>query len=210
MTNGPPVEAEASGPEKGDLHTFKLSLLHLMNDDIWFTYKSRIAAEARLKNNDLHSQILLVWYAIVSSAAAVVALRYGKFAGPDTDLYAAILSIALLGISLLVASRDYRGRALQMRANHISLKRLYEELNAGIIPADKKPELYSKLLSECENHTPYDYRHFRIFHAATINSHKPTKIDYLLFFPPYIARIGGFLVLYLLPFLAFWSKCAQA
>ena len=68
-----------------------------MNDDIWFTYKSRIAAEVRLKNNDLHSQILLVWYAIASSAAAVVALRHERFAGPNTDIYTAILSIALLG-----------------------------------------------------------------------------------------------------------------
>ncbi|WP_082818108.1 SLATT domain-containing protein [Variovorax boronicumulans] len=177
-----------------------------MNHDIWFTYKSRIAAEVRLKNNDLHSQILLVWYAIVSSAAAVVALRYEKFAGPNTDIYTTILSIALLGISLLVASRDYRGRALQMRANHISLKRLYEELNSGTIPADKKPELYSKLLLECENHTPYDYRHFRIFNSSILSSHKPTKIDYFLFFSLCIARMGGFLLLYLLPFAAFWRK----
>jgi len=207
MTNGPPVEAKASGPEKGDLHTFKFSLLHFMNDDIWFTFKSRIAAEVRLKNNDLHSQILLVWYAIASSAAAVVALRYEKFAGPNTDIYTTILSIALLGVSLLVASRDYRGRALQMRANHISLKRLYEELNSGIIPPNKKPELYSKLLLECENHTTYDYRHFKIFHKS-LTSQKPTWSDYFLFFPVYIVRLGGFLFLYLLPFAAFWSKFA--
>ena len=82
-------------------------------DDVWFTYKARIAAELRLKNNDIQSQILLVWYALVSSAASIVAVRYEKFAGPDTDIYTAILSVALLVISMLVANRDYRGRALQ-------------------------------------------------------------------------------------------------
>lgn len=149
-------------------------------NDIWFTYKARIAAEVRLKNNDLHSQILLVWYAIVSSAAGIVALRYPNFAGPNTDIYTAVLSVALLSISMLVASRDYRGRALQMRANHIALKRYYEELKTGIADPKNKPENYSKLLLECENHSSYDDRYFRVFNKANLSSRHPTKVDVAL------------------------------
>lgn len=132
-------------------------------NDIWFTYKARIAAELRLKNNDIQSQVLLVWYAIASSVIGIVGLRYKDFLGPDTDLYTAILSIVLLVISMLITARDYRGRAISMRTNHIALKLLYDELSVGNLTPQQKPQLYSKLLSECENHSSYDDRYFRIF-----------------------------------------------
>lgn len=173
-------------------------------DDVWFTFKARIAAELRLKNNDLHSQVLLVWYAIVSSAAAIVALRYEKFAGPDTDIYTAVLSVALLAISMLITGRDYRGRALQMRANHIALKRFYDELQAGTISAVKKPELYAKLLSECENHSSYDDRYFRVFNRKGLISRFPTKLDWIFMLVMCGCRGGGYLALYLLPFSVLW------
>lgn len=175
-------------------------------DDVWFTFKARIAAELRLKNNDLHSQILLVWYAIVSSAASIVALRYEKFAGPDTDIYTAILSVGLLSISLLVASRDYRGRALQMRANHIALKKFHDELKLGIIDPKQKPEIYAKLLLECENHTSYDDRYFRVFNRSGLTSRQPTSGDWALTLLVCTGRVTGFLFLYLLPFSALWTN----
>ncbi|CAM3682176.1 SLATT domain-containing protein [Polaromonas hydrogenivorans] len=175
-------------------------------DDIWFTFKARIAAELRLKNNDLHSQILLVWYAIVSSTANIVALRYGKFAGPDTDIYTAVLSVALLAISMLVSSRDYRGRALQLRTNHIALKLFYDELQAGTISAVDKPKIYSRLLSECENHSSYDDRYFRIFNRAGLEGRFPTKLDWFFMLIMCGGRISGVLILYLLPLSVFWIR----
>lgn len=178
----------------------------MTSDDVWFTFKARIAAELRLKNNDLHSQILLVWYAIVSSTASIVALRYEKFAGPNTDIYTAVLSVGLLSISLLVASRDYRGRALQMRANHIALKQFHDELKLGIIDPNKKPELYAKLLSECENHTTYDDRYFRVFNSSGLTSRKPTWWDWTLTLVTCSARTGGFLFLYFLPLSIIWNR----
>jgi hypothetical protein len=72
---------KAPGPAKGDLLTSYLTSLHHMQkfDDVWFTYKARIEAEVRLKNSDFYSQILLVWYAFLSSAASVLVLRHEKF-----------------------------------------------------------------------------------------------------------------------------------
>ena len=116
-----------------------------MFDDVWYTYKARIAAELRLKNNDIHSQLILIWYAMASTAAAIVAVRFEKFAGANTDIYMAVLSVAILVMSLLVANRDYRGRAMSMRANHIALKRFHDELIAGTIPPAQKPLQYAKL-----------------------------------------------------------------
>lgn len=38
-----------------------------MKDSVWFTYKARIQANNRLDWLDFHSQMLLVWYAILSA-----------------------------------------------------------------------------------------------------------------------------------------------
>lgn len=177
-------------------------------DDIWFTYKARIAAEVRLRNNDLHSQVLLIWYAVLSTAGSIVAIRYGKFLGPDTDILMSVLSVGLLAISMIVASRDFKGRALVMRANHLALKTLYEELKAGTVPATEKPQRYAKLLQECENHSPYDDRHFRVLNSTGLTSRKPSIADYLLFGLHFLLRVLSIGVVYLLPLsLAFgWQR----
>ena len=172
-------------------------------DDVWFTYKARVAAELRLKNNDVHSQILLVWYALVSSAASIVAVRYEKFAGPDTDIYTAILSVALLVISMLVANRDYRGRALQLRANHIALKKLHDDLKGGLVSGAEKPAIYSRLLAECENHSSYDDRYFRVLNGSGLTTRVPTFSDYIFMLAVCLFRIFSLVVLYILPFTVF-------
>lgn len=172
-------------------------------DDIWFTYKARTETEQRLKNHDLHTQMLLVWYAIVSSGASLYALRHEKFAGPDTDIYMAILSIALLVISMFVANRDFRGRALQVRANHIALKRLYDELSGGIIKPEEKPERYSQLLLECENHASYDDRYFRVFNKAGLKTRIPTGRDFFFVFCACATKVVTYLALYLIPLSVF-------
>jgi hypothetical protein len=168
-------------------------------DDIWFTYKARIAAEVRLRNNDLHSQVLLVWYAVLSTAGSIVAIRHEKFLGPDTDISMAVLSVGLLAISMVVASRDFKGRALMMRANHLALKTLFDELNAGTVPAIEKPPRYAKLLQECENHTSYDDPYFRVLNITRLTSRKPSVADKLFFSLHWLFRVVGIAVVYLLP-----------
>lgn len=175
-------------------------------DDIWFTYKARTEAEQRLKNHDLHTQLLLVWYAIVSSGAGLYALRHEKFAGPDTDIYMAVLSIALLVISMFVANRDFRGRAMQVRANHIALKRLHDELKEGIVKPEEKPERYSQLLSDCENHASYDDRFFRIFNKSGLTTRFPTRFDYFSVLGICAIKTVCYVALYLLPVSVFWIR----
>jgi hypothetical protein len=175
-------------------------------DDIWFTYKSRIGAEIRLRNNDLHSQFLLVWYAVLSAAGAIVVIRHEKFLGADTDILLAILSVALLAISMFVATRDFRGRALMMRTNHLSLKCLYDELRSGAIPATDKPQRYERLLQECENHSPYDDRYFRVLNRRGLTTRIPTSQDWILVGLHLAMRFVGIGVLYLLPLALAWLK----
>ncbi len=75
-----------------------------MHDNIWFTYKARIQAHHRLEWLEKHSQFILVWYAILSAVLSIVTLRFPKVLGDNTDIVAAILSVALLGISLIVSN----------------------------------------------------------------------------------------------------------
>lgn len=86
-----------------------------MKDNVWFTYKARIQAHQRLEWLDTHSQFLLVWYAILGAVFSVVTIRHPHVLGANTDILASVLSVAVLGVSLVVSNLDFRGRALVMR-----------------------------------------------------------------------------------------------
>lgn len=148
-----------------------------MQDKIWFTYKARIQAHIRLAWLDFHSQTLLVWYAILSAGLSVVAIRYPKVLGEDTDVISAALSIVLLGISMAVANRDFRGRAIAMRQNYLDLQRLHDELKFRGSHNDTDLGRYHSLLGSVENHNEIDDKVFRVRYAHTLTSRKPSRDD---------------------------------
>ncbi|WP_082629575.1 SLATT domain-containing protein [Pseudomonas paralactis] len=147
-----------------------------MKDNVWFTYKARIQAHKRLEWLDLHSQLLLVWYAILSSALAVISIKHPKALGDDTDVMAAILSVALLGVSLSVSNRDFRGRAIQMRRNYLGLHQLYRSISKDASLTSEQSSRYDELLDETENHREIDDRIARIL-APQLTSRHPTVFE---------------------------------
>lgn len=147
-----------------------------MKDSIWFTYKARIQAHNRLDWLDFHSQMLLVWYAMLSATLGVLTIRYEHLLGPDTDMMATVLSIALLGVSLVVTNRDFRVRAMLMRRNYLQLQALSRELSSGAAPTPAQTKQYDELLAECENHREIDDRIARAF-ASGLTSRNPTAFE---------------------------------
>lgn len=147
-----------------------------MKDKVWFTYKARIQAHKRLEWLDFHSQLLLVWYAILSTTLGVLTIRYSTLLGHNTDVMATILSVALLGVSLTVTNRDFRVRAMLMRNNYLKLQKLYCELPANSAPTTEQTQKYGELLAESENHREIDDRIARVF-AQGLTSRKPTAFD---------------------------------
>lgn len=143
---------------------------------VWFTYKARIQAHKRLEWLDFHSQMLLVWYAILSTILGVLVIRYEYVLGLNTDVMATILSVALLGVSLAVANRDFRGRAMMMRRNYLQLQRLYNEISGSELIAPEKISQYDDLLAESENHTEVDDRIARLF-SSGLSSRQPTCFE---------------------------------
>lgn len=146
-----------------------------LNDKIWFTYKARVQAHIRLERMNSNSQLLLVWYALLTAILAIASIRYPKILGGNTDIYAAILSIALLVVSLAVTSRDFRGRSIAMRENYLSLQHLHDSIlqKANSSPADL--DSYHGLLRSVENHTAMDDKIFRVKNRASLSSRKPAK-----------------------------------
>lgn len=147
-----------------------------MSDNVWFTYKARIQAHKRLEWLDLHSQFLLVWYAILSTVLSVVSIKHSKVFGEDTDVMAAILAVALLGVSLSVSNRDFRGRALHMRRNYLGLHQLYRSIPKNTILTSDQSARYDELLNDSENHLEIDDRIARIL-ASQLTSRHPTVFE---------------------------------
>ena len=188
-------------------------------DSVWFTYKARIQAHKRLEWLDFHSQLLLVWYAILSTALGVLTIRHSTILGPDTDVMATILSVALLGISLAVANRDFRGRAMLMRTNYLELQKLHRGLPDGSpstlpptpspAPTPEQISRYDELLAESENHREIDDRVSRIF-ASGLTSRTPTPFEYFAAISWLTMRFLITALLYAIPVLAglysFWNQ----
>lgn len=187
----------------------------MKKDSVWFTYKARIQAHKRLEWLDFHSQLLLVWYAILSTALGVLTIRHATILGPDTDVMATILSVALLGISLAVANRDFRGRAMLMRTNYLELQKLHRGLpddpptNASAAPTQAQISRYDELLAESENHREIDDRVSRTF-ASGLTSRIPTRFEYFTAILWLTMRYLITALLYAIPVLAgiysFWNQ----
>ncbi|EFH8878128.1 SLATT domain-containing protein, partial [Escherichia coli] len=150
-----------------------------MHDNIWFTYKARIQAHHRLEWLEKHSQFILVWYAILSAVLSIVTLRFPKVLGDNTDIVAAILSVALLGISLIVSNLDFRGRAIAMRRNYIALQRLYFDITTSQQLSLEQKEKYFNLLNEVENHRDIDDKISRVTQVG-LKTRIPTQKEKII------------------------------
>ncbi|MGF6417229.1 hypothetical protein ABH900_000690 [Stenotrophomonas sp. AN71] len=180
-------------------------LERVVRDKIWFTYKARIKAHERLERMDFHSQLLLVWYAILSSILAILSIRYPTILGDNTDILGAILSIGLLAISLSVTNRDFRGRAMLMRGNYLHLQKLYNDIQPTG-PTLAEQALYAGLLRDSENHTSMDDILARVL-STGLTSRIPTKIEYARGIASIILRYILIISLYATPLIA--AYCAM-
>lgn len=174
-----------------------------MHDNIWFTYKARIQAHHRLEWLEKHSQFILVWYAILSAVLSIVTLRFPKVLGDNTDVVAAILSVALLGISLIVSNLDFRGRAIAMRRNYISLQRLYFDITTSQQLSLEQKEKYFNLLNEVENHRDIDDKISRVTQVG-LKTRIPTQKEKIIVILWILLRIFITAALYILPLIYLW------
>lgn len=174
-----------------------------LTDRVWYTYKARIRASERLQSNDTNSQYLLVWYALITTALSIVSIRYPEVLGPNTDISSAVMSVALLVISLLVTNTDYRGRALQMRKNYLDLQHFYNSLLLQMslpVPTKEMTDQYADLLNDIENHLSVDDKYWRVMTPKTANLSRPaSKREACVVYAYIFIRTFYLLILYILP-----------
>jgi len=181
-----------------------LDLEKIVDDKVWFTYKARIQAQLRLSWLDFHSQLLLVWYAILGASLAIVTIRYPDVLGDDTDILSAVLSIALLGISMAVANRDFRGRSIAMRANYLALQHLYDRTKQSGATSASDLDCYHGLLSSVENHKEIDDMLFRVLHGSTLTTRKPSCVEIIKVYAYLVLKWIITFGLYFLPLVMWW------
>ncbi|MCY1549651.1 SMODS and SLOG-associating 2TM effector domain family 5 [compost metagenome] len=88
------------------------------------------------------------------------------------------MSVALLGVSLAVSNRDFRGRAILMRNNYLKLQKLYRDIPVSTTPSADHQTRYDELLAEAENHREIDDRIARAFSSGLTSRH-PTLSENL-------------------------------
>jgi hypothetical protein len=145
------------------------------SDNIWFTRKARIQASERLRWNGLHAQLILIVYSLANVGFSIAALKYPDFLSGDSDIALITMSICILVISMFITNIDFKGRSQSFKDNYIKLQLLYENSTgdeSGCVIA------YTELLHECENHQPIDDKFFRVSNSSTLDSRKPTFIEY--------------------------------
>lgn len=177
-----------------------------MKDNVWFTYKARIQAHKRLEWLDFHSQLLLVWYAVLSAILGILTIKFEKPLGSNTDVIATALSTALLGISLVIANRDFRVRAINMRHNYLELHKLYSEIPCDTTTTIEQNNKYHELLNKSENHREIDDRIARTF-TQGLTTRLPTCYEKAFAVSWLLVRFIITVLLYLSPVVAgfyFW------
>ncbi|MGN4934152.1 SLATT domain-containing protein [Aeromonas rivipollensis] len=175
-----------------------------MLDNVWFTYKARINAHHRLEWMEKHSQFLLIWYALLGAVLSVVMIRFPQIIGGNTDIWATILSVALLCVSIIVSNLDFRGRSIAMRKNYLALQRLYSEISLVPSASSDQRKEYIDLLSEVENHKEIDDMASRVAANLTLTTRKPTPIEFRKVRLWKLRRYLFIYFLYLAPLLLAW------
>ena len=122
-------------------------------DDIWWTRRTRIQTEKRLRKNASFAQHLLIWYAFCGVAAAIWSLTNETRSNSEVWI---MLSVLTLSISGYINGLNLTERADRIKSCYISLHDLYVEA----ITSSNEPFIrskYKKILDNNENHITDDY-----------------------------------------------------
>lgn len=176
-----------------------------LSDNIYFTRKARIQASERLFSNDRHSQYLLTLYSLINVCLSVVVIKKPGLFGENDDLLLVVMSIVILCVSLIVSSKNFKGRALSLKSHYIELHKLYYDVRESEKDKSEKDksdnksyvEKYTKLLELEENHKSIDDIIYRVFNNTTRKAGRLEKIRMCCY---YFTRFLTLVFLYFFPF----------
>lgn len=179
-----------------------------LNDRIWFTRIARIYSEKRLLRNELHSQLLLMFYAVYSIALSATQLKYKLISDDAAAVFGIILSVVLFGLTFHMSSRGFPARAQRFKENYTHLQELLGRLEVAECQADssklqKAIEYvqgeYRTAIANSENHTTMDDRCARFPYGKKGTSRMLTSWDYTCVLAYLIGRYLSLGLLYASP-----------
>jgi len=179
-----------------------------LKDRIWFTRIARINSEKRLLNNDLHSQLLLMFYSVYSIGLSVTQLEYKLISDDAASVIGTILSVTLFGLAFHLNSRGFSARAQRFKENYTLLQVLsgrieLAECQSNIATLETTIESvqaeYAAAIAGCENHTSIDDRCSRFSYDQKKLSRPLVGWDFLCIFSYRIGRFLGLALLYISP-----------
>lgn len=174
-----------------------------LENNIWWSKKSKIHQEIRLLKYELHSQLLLIWYSLFTLGASILT------ASPDNSLNITINPNLLIIFSILTLVMSCFVTSLNFKERIIKIKNCYENLVSIDTSKPDASILYSNVLKLCENHSETDYLSAKFNEIYSTKSDLRTeKIDRLLtpyelfkYFRNLISYYFKLLILYTLPIL---------
>lgn len=167
------------------------------------TYKSRICAYERIQSRNRAWNTALIALATATAIAALGLLVDSSMYGESGETFLAACSILSLAASLVIASRDYPGRAARMESAYKDIQDVASRVEAArscsqtIDSYTTLHTAYSEIIRHSENHTTPDYHAYRSqWSIARLRSAGLTLIPYLsLVLPIWLMwQFGGWVI----------------
>lgn len=130
--------------------------MYSLGNKIWFTSRTRIQTERRLRSGGWHSQFILLWYSFFGVAVAV----YSSSTSSETQLDSVtwvIYSILILVLSGFLQGSRFGERAAAIKQCYENLQKLLTTLEQNDIDERTAREKYFEILDSCENHIGADF-----------------------------------------------------
>ncbi|AIW21339.1 SLATT domain-containing protein [Vibrio coralliilyticus] len=152
-----------------------------LENQIWFTRKTRIRTSERLLSNKFHTNLILVWYSFFSFSLSIYLIKFPKFFGPDADVIMTILTGTVFSLSLFVPQLNLSSRYDKVKENYISMQNLLLLLKLCKSENELKEinEKYTNLLYSVENHANVDLLYFLNYEAGPNCTMKISKTDWV-------------------------------
>jgi len=174
-----------------------------LQDKIWVTRKSRIEASERLLRNDLHSHLLINYYALFVVIIAVYDLYDNK---ANLTLLSVISSILVLTTSIFISSKNFKERSNFLKSCYLKLELIQEKIKS-LSDDEKKSkyyevsEEYNDVLRNSENHLSVDFTKIKLS-IPKKDRQQSTQIswnEYISYSIYLFLRLASLTILYILP-----------
>lgn len=181
---------------------------------LWETKGARFIAANRLELHDKWSTItisIVSVYIISLNLTIILPNRTTLLSEMNITFSTICLSVLVLVVSLILASRNYKMRADKYHECGRRINEIYDKIclwkNTEQLPSNEELQKisteYYKILDNYENHTRLDYLMFMCNNRSEYNIKFKGIFVFYINFRYYLHTVGGYLLVLLIPLLVY-------